>query len=187
MVRSIPAIVVVALVVVACASPSVRAPPVSSTPSLASPTESSASASAVVSPDAASVAPSIAIPAEDWTNPDSDVALRADHDAACRRSSVVAADRWAGLVRVVEQQRSGWPFHLYWDGGTLHVACFAPPYDPTALDLSVVDWADRAPPGRKGSVADFEARLSLPLCGVVKEVIKGLKIARGEGMPEAGG
>jgi 3-hydroxyisobutyrate dehydrogenase-like beta-hydroxyacid dehydrogenase len=32
-----------------------------------------------------------------------------------------------------------------------------------------------------------EARLSLPLCGVVKEVIKGLKIARGEGMPEAGG
>ena len=32
-----------------------------------------------------------------------------------------------------------------------------------------------------------EARLSLPLCGVVKEVVKGLKIARGEGMPEAGG
>jgi 3-hydroxyisobutyrate dehydrogenase-like beta-hydroxyacid dehydrogenase len=31
-----------------------------------------------------------------------------------------------------------------------------------------------------------EARLSLPLCGVVKEVVKGLKIARGEGMPEAG-
>ena len=31
------------------------------------------------------------------------------------------------------------------------------------------------------------ARLSLPLCGVVKEVVKGLKIARGEGMPEAGG
>jgi 3-hydroxyisobutyrate dehydrogenase-like beta-hydroxyacid dehydrogenase len=31
------------------------------------------------------------------------------------------------------------------------------------------------------------ARLSLPLCGVVKEVVKGLKIARGEGMPESGG
>jgi 3-hydroxyisobutyrate dehydrogenase-like beta-hydroxyacid dehydrogenase len=30
------------------------------------------------------------------------------------------------------------------------------------------------------------ARLSLPLCGVVKEVVKGLKIARGEGMPESG-
>jgi 3-hydroxyisobutyrate dehydrogenase-like beta-hydroxyacid dehydrogenase len=31
------------------------------------------------------------------------------------------------------------------------------------------------------------ARLSLPVCGVVKEVVKGLKIARGEGMPESGG
>lgn len=30
------------------------------------------------------------------------------------------------------------------------------------------------------------ARLSLPLCGVVKEVVKGLKIARGEGMPDTG-
>ena len=31
------------------------------------------------------------------------------------------------------------------------------------------------------------ARISLPVAGVVKEVIKGIKIARGEGMPEAGG
>ena len=30
-------------------------------------------------------------------------------------------------------------------------------------------------------------RISLPLSGVVKEVIKGIKIARGEGMPESGG
>jgi hypothetical protein len=30
-------------------------------------------------------------------------------------------------------------------------------------------------------------RVSLPLSGVVKEVIKGIKIARGEGMPESGG
>jgi 3-hydroxyisobutyrate dehydrogenase-like beta-hydroxyacid dehydrogenase len=32
-----------------------------------------------------------------------------------------------------------------------------------------------------------EARLSLPLCGVVKEVVKAIKIGRGEGMPESGG
>jgi 3-hydroxyisobutyrate dehydrogenase-like beta-hydroxyacid dehydrogenase len=31
------------------------------------------------------------------------------------------------------------------------------------------------------------ARLSLPVCGVVKEAVKSLKIARGEGMPESGG
>jgi len=29
------------------------------------------------------------------------------------------------------------------------------------------------------------ARISLPLCGVVKEVIKGIKIERGHPMPEA--
>ena len=30
-------------------------------------------------------------------------------------------------------------------------------------------------------------RVSLPVSGTVKEVIKGIKIARGEGMPESGG
>jgi len=34
--------------------------------------------------------------------------------------------------------------------------------------------------------ADF-ARLSLPLCGTVKEVIKGVKIRMGLGMPEGPG
>jgi hypothetical protein len=98
----------------------------------------------------------------DWANPESDPALRADHDAACRAAAPVPADRVTDLVRVVEQQRSGWPFHLYWDGGTLHVACFAPPYDLAAVDASVVDWADRVPAGRKSGVADFEARISRP-------------------------
>jgi len=32
-----------------------------------------------------------------------------------------------------------------------------------------------------------QARVSLPLCGVIKEVIKGIKIARGEGQPGRAG
>ena len=107
--------------------------------------------------------PELPVPTEEWSNPDSDPGLRASHDAACGAApGGPTAAQWATLVRVVEQQRSGWPFHVYWDGATLHVACYAPPYDLSAVELSVVDWADRDPSGRKPGYATFEAVDLLP-------------------------
>jgi 3-hydroxyisobutyrate dehydrogenase-like beta-hydroxyacid dehydrogenase len=52
-------------------------------------------------------------------------------------------------------------------------------------DLSGMPWAEK---DMTIVLAEADqARLSLPLCGAVKEVIKGLKIRMGLGMPAASG
>jgi hypothetical protein len=152
---------VVSIAVAACAIQGSIAPPPLPSADASPSTEASAAPSTEASP-APSAAASIALPATDWENADSNPALRASHDEACRRSDVLSPGVWEGLVRVVEQQRSGWPFHLYWDGGTLHVACFAPPYALAAVEVSVLDWADRDLPGRRPEPAALESVTLLP-------------------------
>jgi len=51
----------------------------------------------------------------------------------------------------------------------------------TQIDRNPMPWAEK---DMSIVLAEADiARLSLPLCGALKEVIKGIKIARGEGMP----
>jgi len=159
--RRLVAGTVAMLTVAACAGP-VPAPLSSATPVPPAPVESPELPPG--SADASAVPPAtVELPAADWSNPESDPTLRNVHEEACRApADLVTPGQWAGLVRVVEQQRSGWPFHLYWDGGTFHVACFAPPYDPSAAVVTVMDWANREPPGRKPGFATLESVASLP-------------------------
>jgi hypothetical protein len=102
------------------------------------------------------------LPAGDWENPDSDPVLRASHESACRASDAVPAELWGSLVRVVEQQRSGWPFHLYWDGATTVVTCYAlPDGDDRAGPAVVVPVTNAGGHRGPGVFAAFESTLLL--------------------------
>lgn len=77
---------------------------------------------------------------------------------------------------------------MCWDGATLHVACFAPPYDPSALDVRVVDWAGSGSKREAGDPAGFESMVLIPGderwmgWGTVDPVVVELHVAPEDGL-----